>query len=91
MISKNVDDVMQYPKGDVRRWFVLLTAIDILVSPTLVNLAAFTGHNKGTIPADVEKIREQLKVDIRKIGAKYIIEDWGPILKKNGVKGCLNG
>ena len=80
-----------YPKGDVRRLFVIASAIEELGSPTLLQLAEFTGHNKGTIPADVEKLREQLGVSISKEGIHYTLLDWGDKLKKTGVKKDLWG
>lgn len=83
--------VTQYPKGDARRLFVLLAAIDSLARPTLTTLAESTGHNKGTIPVDVEKLREQFGVDIVKDGAVYGVKSWGDLLKKNGVKKLLRG
>ena len=90
-LNLNEHGVPQHKKGDVRRWLVLLAAIDTLETPTLVQLSKYTGHNKGTIPADIEKIKEQLSVVITKTGAKYRIDDWGPVLKKGGVKKHLKG
>jgi biotin operon repressor len=83
--------VKVYPKGDVRRLFVIASAISELGSPTLVQLAAFTGHNKGTIPTDINKLREQLGVEIEKDGAKYKLISWGDKLKQRGVKNDLRG
>ncbi|MFM0265491.1 hypothetical protein [Paraburkholderia sediminicola] len=83
--------VPQYPKGDARRLFVVLAAIGHLERATLVTLAQYTGHNKGTINADVERLREQYGVDIKKDGATYSVRSWGAILKKGGVKEHLRG
>lgn len=83
--------VTQYPKGDARRLFVILAAIDSLERPTLTTLVACTGHNKGTIPGDIDKLREQFGVDIVKDGAVYGVKSWGDLLKKNGVKKLLRG
>lgn len=83
--------VKQYSKGDVRRLLVVAAAIETLGNPTLVELVKFTGHNKGTVPADIEKLKKQLHVNIVKSGTRYSIEDWGDILKKAGVKNVLNG
>ena len=91
MYQQNAYGVTQYPKGDARRLFVLLAAIDALERPTLTTLAEFTGHNKGTIPADVERLREQYKVVIRKDGPVFSIESWGDLLKKEGVRKLLKG
>lgn len=82
---------MQYPKADARRLFVLLASIDYLKRPTLTTLADFTGHNKGTIDADIAKLNEQYSVSITKEGAVYRVESWGDLLKKNAVKKFLQG
>lgn len=79
----------QFPKGDARRLFVLLAAIDTLERPTLTTLAEYTGHNKGTIPADVEKLRDQYGVNIAKDGPVFFIKSWGEVLKKTGVKSII--
>jgi len=84
-------EVKRYNKGDVRRLLVVAAAISELGSPTLVQIAAFTGHNKGTIPSDVEKLRTQLGVTIEKDGPRYTLKDWGGTLKRNGVKKVLYG
>lgn len=83
--------VPQYPRSDARKLLVLLAAIDLLEKPTLVTLTRFTGQNKGTINADVERLREQFGVQIDKDGAVYSIRSWGEVLKKGGVKKCLRG
>lgn len=88
-LTKNKHGVVQYPKGDVRRLFVLLASIDKLERPTLTSLAEFTGHSKGNIDHDVQKICEQLCVKIVKDGPVYSIVDWGDIVKKTGVKRAL--
>lgn len=80
----------QYPKGDARRLFNLLIAIDELDRPTLTTLTERTGHNKGTIQADIEKLREQYDVKITKNNAVYKLDSWGSVLKKTGVKNILN-
>jgi len=90
-IEANEYGVPQYPKGDARRLFVLLAAIDYLERPTLTSLAEYTGHNKGTIDADVAKLREQFGVDIERDGPVFSIRSWGDLLKKAGVKSHLQG
>lgn len=81
-----MSQLIEYPKGDVRRLFVLLAAIDVLPRPTLTSLAAFTGHNKGTIDPDVQKLRDQFGVDIVRDGPIFSVRSWGLILKKQGVR-----
>ena len=83
--------VLQYPKGDARRLFVVLAAIDCLERPTITSIAAYTGHNKGTIDADVEKLRDQYGVDIQRDGPVFVLRSWGDVLKKAGVKKFLHG
>lgn len=69
--------------------FALLVAIDALERPTLTTLTEYTGHNKGTITADIEKLREQYGVDIAKNGAVFSVVSWGEVLKKTGVKNII--
>lgn len=88
-IQFNEHGVPQYPKGDARRLFVLLAAIEKLSRPTLIALANYTGHNKGTIDADVAKLCEQYGVKIERDGPVFQIVDWGDILKQSGVKNSL--
>ncbi|SEI14337.1 hypothetical protein [Paraburkholderia hospita] len=87
--------VPQYPKGDARRLFVVLAAIDSLERATLTTLAAYTGHNKGhnkgTIDADVAKLCEQYDVDIERNGPVFFIRAWGDLLKKSGVRKHFQG
>jgi hypothetical protein len=83
--------VPQYPKGDARRLFVVLAAIEHLERPTITTIAAYTGHNKGTIDADVAKLREQYGVEIERESAVFVIRSWGDVLKKVGVKRHLIG
>lgn len=83
--------VPQYPKGDARRLFVVLAAIEHLERPTITTIAAFTGHNKGTIDADVAKLCDQYGMQIEREGAVFVIRSWGDVLKKSGVKKHLHG
>ncbi|MGC0155242.1 hypothetical protein ACPRNU_22510 [Chromobacterium vaccinii] len=87
----NDHGVPQYPKGDARRLFVLLAAIDKLPRPTLTTLSAYTGHNKGTIDADVVKLVEQYGVEIERDGPVFVLRSWGDVLKQQGVKKSLKG
>ncbi|MDO8729529.1 MAG: hypothetical protein Q7K26_06670 [bacterium] len=90
-LKKNEHGVIQYPKADARRLFVLLSAIEVLERPTLTTLANYTGHNKGTIDADIAKLCEQFGAVISKNGAVYQIDSWGEILKQKGVRKFLQG
>lgn len=90
-LEKNQHGVIQYPKADARRLFVLLTTIEILDRPTMSSISEYTGHNKGTIAADIEKLRDQYGVKISKNDTVYKVDSWGEILNKVGVSRCLTG
>jgi hypothetical protein len=81
----------QYPRGDVRRLLRLALAMAELDRPTLNALAAETGHHKQTILDDVPRLREQLGVLVEKDGAEYRLIEWGPVVKKTGIKKLLQG
>lgn len=83
--AKNQFGVPQYPEHDVRRLFVLLSAIDLLERPTTSAIADLTSHDRESIEADVLRLREELGVVLHKSGDIYRIESWGDVLKKNGV------
>lgn len=89
--ARNQFGVPQYPENDVRRLFVLLSAIDLLERATLSAIADLTGHDKDSIDADMLKLREQFGVVLHKSGEIYRIESWGEVLKKKGVKRFLKG
>lgn len=86
-----MEQTPQYPKGDLRRMLAVLGAIDSLESATLVKLTERTGIDKKTVTNLIEQAREQAGVVIDKSGAVYSIEDWGPVIKKNGARMCLTG
>jgi hypothetical protein len=89
--ARNQFGVPQYPQGDARRLFVLLSAIDLLERPTISAIADLTSHDKDTIDDEVDKLREQFGMVLHKVGEVYRIESWGEVLKKNGVKKYLKG
>lgn len=80
---------MKYPRGDVRRLFRLALAMTEVERPTLNALAAETGHHKQTILDDMTRLREQLGIQVEKDGVEYRLIDWGPVVKKTGVKKFL--
>lgn len=80
----------QYPKGDLRRMLSVLGAIDAGHN-TLVQIVAATGIDKRTITSLVTQAREQAKVSIAKDGPIYRIDDWGPVLNKEGARKALTG
>jgi hypothetical protein len=83
--DKNEFGVLQYPYGDVRRLFVLLSAIDLLERPTPSAIADLTSLDPETIDDDIEQLHAQFGVEIYKLGTVYRIESWGDILRKSGV------
>jgi hypothetical protein len=86
-----MDQTPQYPKGDLRRMLTVLAAIDSLESATLVKLAERTGIDKKTVTNLIDQARTQAGVLIEKNGAVYSIQEWGPVIKKNGARMCLTG
>lgn len=79
-----------YPKGDLRRMLSVLGAIQAGHS-TLVQVVAATGLDKKTVTSLVAQAIEQAHVQVVKTGPVYVIEDWGPVLKKDGAKKALIG
>ncbi|RZI39947.1 hypothetical protein EGT07_25965 [Herbaspirillum sp. HC18] len=88
---RNDFGVPQYPDHDARRLFVLLSAIDLLERPTLSAIADLTSHDRESIEADVQRLRNEFGVILHKVGEIYHIESWGDVLKKSGVKRYLKG
>jgi hypothetical protein len=76
------DSKPQFHRGDVRRLLRLALAMAELERP---------GHHKQTILDDVPRLREQLGVQVDKEGAEYRLVDWGPVVKKTGIKKLLQG
>ena len=84
-------DVVNYPKGDLRRMLSVLAAIDATPDATLVKVVARTGLDKKTVTNLVAQACEQAGVKISKVGPVYTLEDWGPIIKRAGAKMALTG
>ena len=89
-MTKPISDAPQYPKGDLRRMLAVLGAIEAGYC-TLVQIVVATGLDKKTITSLIVQASEQASVNISKIGAKYSIDAWGPVLKKEGAKKALSG
>lgn len=81
----------KYSRGDVRRLFRLALAMAEVERPTLNVLAAETGHHKQTILDDMTRLREQLGIQVEKNGVEYRLIDWGPVVKRGGIKKLLQG
>lgn len=88
---RNEHNVIQYPKNDPRRLFVLLYAIETLERATLTTIAAYTGLNKGVIDGHVKNLNDFYNVTIDKDGPVYTIASWGDILNKAGITRCVHG
>lgn len=86
-----MNNVPQYPKGDMRRMLNVLAAIDSLPEATLVRIVERTGIDKKTVTNLIDQARTQAGVKIEKTGAVYRLEDWGPVIKKAGAKMSLTG
>lgn len=84
-LIRNQFGVPQYPHGDARRLFVLLAAIDLLERPTQATVADLSGHPRDAIDADVQRLRAEFDVHLRKVGEVYHIESWGDVLRQAGV------
>ena len=82
--------LLPYPKGDLRRMLAVLGAIDAGHS-TLVQISAATLLDKKTVTSLISQAGTQAHVVINKSGATYRIEDWGPVLKKEGAQKALTG
>ena len=83
--ARNQFGVPLYPEHDARRWFVLLSAIDLLERPTQSAIADLTGYDREKIDADTVRLREEFGVVLHKVGEIYHIESWGEVLNKSGV------
>lgn len=90
-LPRNQFGIPQYPPGDARRLFVLLSAIDLLERPTAAAIADLTSHERDTIEREAQMLREQFGVVLNRIGEVYRIESWGEVLRPEGVKAYLKG
>ena len=84
-------EVTQYPKGDLRRMLSVLAAIDSMQDATLVKIVTKTKIDKRTVTHLIEQARTQAGVAVVKTGPVYVIEDWGPVIRKTGAKMILTG
>jgi hypothetical protein len=87
----NEHNIVQYPKSDPRRLFVLLYALETLDRPTINTISTYTGLNKGLINTNINNLIEFYGLDITKDGPVYAISSWGDILNKTGVMRCVHG
>ncbi len=76
------------PKGDMRRVWCVLGAIESLERATLTTLVSALGLPKSSINDVLKKLLsgQVPGLVITKQDAVYSVSEWGEILKKNGVK-----
>jgi len=86
-----MNEVPNYPKRDLRRMLVVLAAIDTINDATLVKIARLTAIDKKTVINLIEKARTQAGVVIEKNESVYVIESWGPVIKRAGARMALSG
>lgn len=80
---------LKFPKGDARRaLYVMLALHESNGGLTLNQLAAITGYFKSNLVSTLKSF-EQFGVVLEKEDFVYRISDWGPILKKTGLKELL--
>lgn len=80
-----------FPKGDARRYFVVLAAIDSMKKgeATIHRVATATGSTRAEAQRAVQAAGEQFGVVFERDGSAYIISSWG-VLKKSGVIDLAN-
>lgn len=89
-MRKSKNPFRKYKKGDVRRLFILIAAIDSIERPTMCVLARYLGCSNASIGKSVEKINEQLGVNIVSENAVYRITKWGDMINKKSIKNILH-
>jgi hypothetical protein len=79
---------MQYkdfPKGDARRYFVTLLAVDKLKERATVHyISQEIGSTRAEAQRALEALSEQFGVGLQRDGPAYRIADWG-VLKKTAM------
>lgn len=90
IIERNEHGVPQYPRGHAGRLLVAAAAIATLERPTASSVANLTSLGKGNIDRiALVDLPAQFGVVVSKLGPVYKIEDWGNVLKPEGVIKCL--
>jgi hypothetical protein len=75
-----------FPKGDARRYFVVLAAIDSMKKgeATIHRVSTAVDCTRAEAQRAVQAVAEQFGVCFEREGSAYIISSWGA-LKKSGV------
>jgi len=79
----------KFPKGDARRYFlVLLTASRLKARATLHYIAGEIGCTRAEAQRAITVLEEQFDVEWEKSDAAWIVKSWG-VLNKNRVMALL--
>ncbi|WP_286241144.1 MarR family transcriptional regulator [Neptuniibacter halophilus] len=79
---------MSFPKGDLRRTWMVLGAIDKLEHPSARKISQELGLPVSTVQAQLSKLSgdEIPGLRISLANGTYTIEDWGSIIKAAGIR-----
>lgn len=79
-----------YPKGDARRSFVVLSTIDSMTKgeATLHRVAGVIEATRAEVDRAIKALTIQFGVKFDRDGSAYILNDWG-VLKKPAVAALL--
>lgn len=86
------DGAVRWPKGDLRRMLAVLVAIERSSQgegASLLEVSRQTGLDKRTITHQLEAASTQAGVTLHKIGVRWRIHSWGPMLHREGVMASL--
>lgn len=74
-----------FTKGDARRYFVVLLAVDKLKEgATLHHVAQAIGGTRAEVQRALASLEKQFGVALSRSGSAYLIDGWG-VLKKSVV------
>jgi len=88
-IACNQFGVPQYPDSDARHLFVLLAAINLLERPTIPAVADLTSMPRSTIETGLRILQQQYGIRFVRSGEVIHVDDWGNLLREDGVMRCL--
>ncbi|MFN4267055.1 MAG: hypothetical protein ACK4F8_15055 [Aquabacterium sp.] len=69
----------------------VLAAIDMTKGATLVEIVSRTGLDKKTVTHMIEQAQRQAGVQVTKAVYTYRVEDWGPVIRRGGLRLVLTG
>lgn len=80
---------LDFPRSDVRRLFCVMLALHESQNGLSLNaLAAATGFSKPAILQNLERFH-QFGVIVEKVDFVYRVVDWGPVIKRTGLRKLL--